>query len=126
MLIRFTNQELKDAYFAELTSGLAINKAAAIESDIAEDPTPGNSGQNELEADPRKAAKAKPKLKKRSREDDPFASEEEDKSAETDKTEELTKQKRAPASNEFKALPKGRQRKEDEKTERPKRIRTVK
>jgi hypothetical protein len=126
------HQELKDAYFAELASGSAIRKPATSETNTAKEPTPGVSGHSKVEdANPEKAAKVKPKLKKKAQDDDFFASEEENNNAETDKTEEPSKRKRAPASktNGSKANIKGVKKindDEDEEIERPKKKRTVK
>ncbi len=125
------HQELRDAYFAELASGSAIKKPATSETNTAKEPTPGVSGHSKVDANPEKAAKAKPKLKKKAQDDDPFASEEEDKNAETDKTGEPAKRKRAPASKTSgsKANTKGVKKvndDEDEEIERPNKKRTVK
>lgn len=122
------HQELKDAYFAELASGPDVKKSATSETHTAKEPTPGVSGHSRVDANPEKAAKAKPKLKKKAQDDDPFASEEEDKNAET---EEPAKRKRAPASKTdgSKANIKGVKKvndDEDEEIERPKKKRTVK
>jgi hypothetical protein len=121
-------QELKDAYFAELASGSAIRKPATSETNTAKEPTPGDSGHSKVDANPEKAAKAKPKLKKKAQDEDPFASEEEGKNAETG---EPAKRKRPPASktNGFKANTKGVKKvndDEDDEIPRPKKKKTVK
>ena len=122
------HQELKDAYFAELASGSAIKKPATSDTNTAKEPTPGVSGHSKADANTEKTVKAKPKLKKKAQNDDPFASEEEDKNAET---EEPAKRKRAPVSktNGSKANTKGVKKvndDEDEESARPKKKRTVK